>query len=90
MRSYPLSEAKSEFANLVERALAGEPQRVIRQNGEAVIVVAETAWNKQPGSKKTLVGLFEATIGAGEGEADEFERSSWSKSERQLGEAFGN
>ena len=28
MKTYPLNEARAEFSKLVERALAGEPQRV--------------------------------------------------------------
>lgn len=33
MRTYPLHEACAELSRLVDRALAGEPQRVTRAGG---------------------------------------------------------
>ena len=44
MRSYPLTEARAEFSKLVDRALAGEPQRVTRRGREAVVIVSEAEW----------------------------------------------
>jgi prevent-host-death family protein len=40
MNTYPLNEARAEFSKLVERALAGEPQRVTRYGKEAVVIVS--------------------------------------------------
>src|SRR5258708_5850258 len=44
MKTYPLNEARAEFSKLVERALAGEPQRVTRYGKEAVVIVSEDEW----------------------------------------------
>lgn len=44
VRSYSLHEARSGFSKLVERALAGEPQRVTRYGKEAVVIVSEADW----------------------------------------------
>jgi antitoxin (DNA-binding transcriptional repressor) of toxin-antitoxin stability system len=35
MKTYPLSEARADLSKLVDRALAGEPQRVTRYGKEA-------------------------------------------------------
>jgi prevent-host-death family protein len=64
MRSYPLHEARSKFSNLIDRALAGEPQRITRYGKEAVIIISEAAWNARPKSAPTLADLFANTIGA--------------------------
>jgi len=58
MRTYPLNEARAEFSKVVERALAGEPQRVTRYGKEAVIIVSETDWLKGPRSAATLGDLL--------------------------------
>lgn len=47
MRSYPLNAARAEFSKLVDRALAGEPQRVTRYGKDAVVIVSEAEWNKR-------------------------------------------
>ena len=47
MRSYPLNMARAEFSKLVDRALAGEPQRVTRYGKDAVVIVSEEEWNKR-------------------------------------------
>ncbi len=58
MRTYPLNEARAAFSRLVERALAGEPQRVTRYGKEAVIIVSEAAWAAKGGSSGTLGSLL--------------------------------
>jgi antitoxin Phd len=58
MRTYPLNEARAEFSKVVERALAGEPQRVTRYGKEAVIIVSETDWLRGPRSAATLGDLL--------------------------------
>jgi prevent-host-death family protein len=58
MRTYPLNQARAEFSKVVERALAGEPQRVTRYGKEAVIIVSETDWLKGPKSAATLGDLL--------------------------------
>ena len=46
MKTYPLNEARAEFSKLVERALAGEPQRVTRHGKEAVVIVSEEVFRR--------------------------------------------
>lgn len=54
MRTYPLNEARAAFSRLVDRALAGEPQRVTRYGKEAVIIVSEVDWAAHPRKAGTL------------------------------------
>jgi prevent-host-death family protein len=87
MRSYPLHEARSEFSKLVDRALAGEPQRVTRHGKEAVVIVSEADWNRRPKSSATLADLLLKTFGEGDA-ADAIGDRSWAKDERPLGSDF--
>jgi prevent-host-death family protein len=54
-----LADAKNRFSELVTRALAEGPQRVLRHN-DAVVVVAERDYErltgKRPGFKEFLMG----------------------------------
>jgi prevent-host-death family protein len=45
LKTQPINEARGNFSKLVERALAGEPQRVTRYGKEAVIIVSEREWS---------------------------------------------
>ena len=54
MKTYPLKEARAEFSELVERALAGEPQRVTCYGKEAVVIVSEDDWRGRCRSAPTL------------------------------------
>lgn len=62
MRTYALDEARVEFLDIVERALTGEPQRIVR-DGAAVVMVSEAEWRGEPvraagpASAPTLVDL---------------------------------
>jgi prevent-host-death family protein len=58
MKTYPLNEARAEFSRLVERALAGEPQRVTRYGKEAVVIVAEDEWRNRCRTAPTLGALL--------------------------------
>ena len=58
MKTYPLSQARAEFSKLVERALAGEPQRITRHGQEAVIIVSEQQWSTRSRSAATLGALL--------------------------------
>jgi len=87
MRTYPLHEARADFSKLMDRALAGEPQRVTRYGKEAVVIVAEAAWNKRPKSAASLGDLladFGETIGFDE---DLWREQPWTD-ERPLGSDF--
>ena len=89
MRSYPLHEARSKLSALIERALKGEPQRVTRHGKEAVIIIAEEAWNERPKSAPTLADLFLKTVGEDtRGFGDVLGRKRWAKDKRQLGADF--
>jgi prevent-host-death family protein len=66
MKSYPLNAARAEFSKLVDRALAGEPQRVTRHGKKAVVIVSEDAWlQAQRGGPATLGALLARHARAG-------------------------
>ena len=84
MRTYPLHQARASLSKLVDRALAGEPQRVTRHGKEAVVIVAETEWNNRPRKYANLGELlaeFAERVGFDE---DMFDRSGL-KQTRPLG-----
>jgi prevent-host-death family protein len=66
MKTYPLSQARAEFSKLVERALAGEPQRVTRHGQEAVIIVSEQEWGERCRSATSLGALLARHARAGQ------------------------
>ncbi|MGP0089375.1 MAG: type II toxin-antitoxin system Phd/YefM family antitoxin [Xanthobacteraceae bacterium] len=65
MKTYPLNEARAEFSKLVERALAGEPQRVTRYGKEAVVIVSEDDWQTRSRAAPTLGALLARHARAG-------------------------
>jgi prevent-host-death family protein len=65
MKTYPLNEALAEFSKLVERAFAGEPQRVICNGEEAVVIVSEHEWRARCRSAPTLGALLAQHARAG-------------------------
>jgi prevent-host-death family protein len=65
MKTYPLNEARAEFSRLVERALAGEPQRVTRYGKEAVVIVSEAQWQARSRAAPTLGALLAEHARAG-------------------------
>ena len=65
MKTYPLNEARAEFSKLVERALAGEPQRVTRYGKEAVVIVSEEEWRARCRTAPTLGALLAQHARAG-------------------------
>ena len=69
MKSYPLNAARAEFSKLVDRALAGEPQRVTRHGKKAVVIVSEEAWLAARRGAPTLGALLARH--ASEGALDE-------------------
>lgn len=50
MKTYPINRARARFSQLVERALAGEPQRVTRYGKDAVVIVSEQEWEARAAS----------------------------------------
>ena len=87
MRSYPLHEARASLSKLVERALAGEPQRVTRHGKEAVVIVAEAEWEKRRPKYANLGELLAAFAERGVFDDGLFDRSFFAQ-ERPLGADF--
>lgn len=85
MKSYPLNEARAEFSKLVERALAGEPQRVTRYGKQAVVIVSEEEWRARSRSAPTLGALLAEHARAGTLD-DAISSRPWK--ERPLGSDF--
>ena len=85
MKTYPINEARADFSNLVERALAGEPSRVTRYGKEAVVIVSEAEWRARTRSTPTLGHLLAQHAEAGLVGADMSARP-WQ--ERPLGADF--
>ena len=85
MKTYPLSEARSDFSNLMDRALAGEPQRITRYGKDAVIVVSEEVWLAKVRSAPSLGALLARFAEAGKMGEDMVDRP-WT--ERPLGKDF--
>ena len=68
MRAIPthsLTMARVSLGTIVDRALAGEPQRITRHGLEAVIVVSEAEWASRPAGPPTLGHLLAAYAEAG-------------------------
>ena len=65
MKTYAINEARADFSNLVERALAGEPSRVTRYGKEAVVIVSEEEWRARTRSAPTLGHLLAQHAEAG-------------------------
>jgi prevent-host-death family protein len=65
MKTYPINAARAHLSKLVERALAGEPQRVTRYGKEAVVIVSEREWQSRTRSAPTLGALLARYARAG-------------------------
>jgi prevent-host-death family protein len=86
MKSYPINEARADFSKLVERALAGEPQRVTRYGKEAVVIVSEEEWRLRSRAAPTLGALLAQHARAAPGAEEPTDRP-WK--ERPLGLDLG-
>ncbi|HZY98546.1 MAG TPA: type II toxin-antitoxin system Phd/YefM family antitoxin [Candidatus Baltobacteraceae bacterium] len=62
-KTWTLTDAKARFSAVVQLALEGAPQRVVRNGREAVIVVAQGAFEAATRPKRSLVDLFEPIRG---------------------------
>lgn len=90
MADYSIHEARSRFAEVVDRALAGEPQRVTRRGKETVVVVSEAEWLKRGDGGSGDLGAALLALGEAGAFADEvFERPDWMSGARALGDDFG-
>jgi prevent-host-death family protein len=86
VKTYPINEARAQFSRLVERALAGEPQRVTRYGKEAVVIVSEVEWRAHTRSAPTLGALLAQHAQAGTFRDDVTDRP-WK--DRPLGAEIG-
>lgn len=83
--THPLHEARANLSELVDRALAGDPQRVTRYGKEAVMIVAEKEWLARPRSAPTLGALL-AQFARNGTLNEEATHRTWN--ERELGKDF--
>ena len=60
-----MREARAQFSKLVDRALAGEPQRVTRYGKDAVVIVSERQWLARSRAAPTLGALLAQYARAG-------------------------
>jgi prevent-host-death family protein len=86
MKTYPINEARADFSKLIERALAGEPQRVTRYGKEAVVIVSEEEWRARTRAAPTLGALLAQHARAGTTREEMVDRP-WN--ERPLGSDLG-
>jgi len=57
VKTHSINQARAHLSELVDSALAGEPQRVTRYGKEAVVIVSEQAWRARPRSAPALGAL---------------------------------
>lgn len=86
MKTHSINQARAHLARLVDKALAGEPQRVTRYCKEAVVIVSEQTWRARSRSAPTLGALLARYARAGTIRADAVDRP-WK--ERPLGRDLG-
>ncbi|MHB8141013.1 MAG: type II toxin-antitoxin system prevent-host-death family antitoxin [Vulcanimicrobiaceae bacterium] len=60
---WTLTEAKAKFSALVDDALCGKPQRVLRNGREEVVVVNASTFDALAKPKRSLIDLFSALRG---------------------------
>lgn len=58
METHKLNEARANLSRLVDRALAGEPQRVTRHGRAAVVIASEADWQRSQAPRPTLAEVF--------------------------------
>ena len=61
--SWNLTEAKAKFSALVDGAIRGEPQRVLRNGREEVVIVNASTFDALAKPKRSLIELFSALRG---------------------------
>jgi len=62
-RSSTFTEAKATFSNLIDRALSGEPQHIVRNGEEEVIIVDAETYRRALRPEQSLTKLFSAFAG---------------------------
>lgn len=51
MKTWLVKDARARFSDVIDAALAGEPQRIARRGREAVVVVSEEEWTRRTSSE---------------------------------------
>lgn len=72
---WQLQEAKNRFSQVVDRALAGEPQRVTRRGREVVVVVAAETFRRMEQVERSGAPGFVAHLLAVPRDGGTFERA---------------
>jgi len=65
-KSWQLQEAKSQFSQLVDKAMTEEPQFVTRHGRDAVVILSFDYYKKLTQPKTDLVSFFRASPLLGE------------------------
>ena len=65
MAHWTVAEAKARFSQVIERAMAGEPQTITRNGRTAVVVVAAAEWRRRTERKGSLADFLAASPLAG-------------------------
>ncbi len=74
MGEWPLQDAKNKFSELVNAALAGEPQRVTRRGQPAVVVMAAEEYDRLCRLEEAQVPTFSELLLQIPQDNQEFER----------------
>jgi len=74
MGEWPLQDARNKFSELVNAALAGEPQRVTRRGQPAVVVVASEEFERLCRLEEALIPTFGELLVQIPQDDQEFER----------------
>lgn len=61
MQSWSVAEAKARLSEVIERAVAGDPQTITRNGREAVVVVDAVEWKRRTERKGTLADFLAAS-----------------------------
>ena len=51
MKTWLVKDARAHFGDVIDNALAGEPQRISRRGRDAVILVSEREWDDRGAAK---------------------------------------
>jgi prevent-host-death family protein len=86
LKTHSINQARAHLSQLVDKALAGQPQRVTRYGKEAVVIVSEQEWRARTRSAPTLGALLARYARAGSLDDDAVHRP-WK--ERPLGSDAG-
>jgi hypothetical protein len=58
MKTWTITQARAHIADVFDAALAQGPQRIARRDGEPVVMVAESDWNRLIAEYPTFADLI--------------------------------